>query len=51
MFAIVRSLRAEELEASGEVGVEGLHVLRLRLRLRKKREAYEEGVQSGSLTR
>lgn len=32
-FAIVRSSRTEEPEGSGEVGVEGLHVLQLWLRL------------------
>lgn len=30
-FVIVRSSRTEELEVSGEVGVEGLHFLQLQL--------------------
>jgi hypothetical protein len=35
--AIVRSSRNEELDVLGEAGVEGLHVLQLRLWLRKSR--------------
>lgn len=44
-FDIVRSVRTEELEVSGEVGVEGLYVLRLRLRLRKRRVVYSLGLE------
>ncbi|KAJ6136033.1 hypothetical protein N7512_001193 [Penicillium capsulatum] len=42
-FAIAQGSRTEELEVSGEVGVDGLHVLRRRVRLHKRHLAYSLG--------